>query len=174
MNKHLIEKLDVAKIQIAEAIRLFYAERNIIVIHTVIAAAHQVLVDVGGHNNVYGILKNPNIKNKMEYKEYLKSVNFPYNFFKHADKDPNGKIDIAPLERFTQDFIMDAILMLQGLTKNIPLEAQVYWAWFVSSYPDEFSDCPKDGKIQKMVDINLNKVNFPTLLQFIKVGGFGP
>jgi len=39
------------------------------------------------------------------------------------DRDPEGRINIGPLERFISDFIMDAVVMLQRLTNDIPKEA---------------------------------------------------
>ena len=173
MNEHWINKLDVARVQIAEAIRIFFAERDKIVVHTIIASAHQILADVGQNKDIYGALKNPTGKDKKEYREYLKKINSPYNFFKHADKDTSGKINIAPIDRFTQDFIMDSIVLLQTLSGELPLEAKVYWHWFVCSYPEEFDDCPEGGMVKEMMKSDLHKLDFPTLSQFIEMGGFG-
>jgi hypothetical protein len=46
------------------------------------------------------------------------------NFFKHADKDPQGRLNIEPLGWMTQDILYRAIVLLQGLVNPIPFEAQ--------------------------------------------------
>lgn len=168
MEQHWVDKIEVAKRQIVEAVTLFFESRDIVVIHTVIASTHQVLLDVGKDSSVISVIKNPEGFTREEFRRHVKTVNEPYNFFKHADKDPKGKINIAPLERFTSDFILDAILMFQNINGNLPMEAKVFWAWFVSTYPEEFSNCPKDSEIQKMISLGLNDWDFPVILQFLK------
>ena len=136
-------------------------------IHTVVASAHQILFDLAESKDIKSVVKNTAALRGEELQEYLRSINYPYNFFKHADRDPEGKINIDPLERFTQDFIMDAIVMLQGLCGDIPTEAKVYWYWFVSRYPEEFDNCPDGGVIKKMQEQGLADWDFETIRQFL-------
>jgi hypothetical protein len=166
-----INKIEVAKPQISEAVTLFFESRDIVVIHTIIASAHQVLLDVGKELGVVSVIKNPTGMTREEFRMHVKTINEPYNFFKHADNDPKGKINIAPIDRFTSDFILDAILMLQNISGDLPLEAKAFWGWFVSTYPDEFDDCPEDGAIKNMISMGLNEWDFPTISQFLVFGG---
>lgn len=168
MEQHWINKTDVAQRQIIETVRLFFESRDFVVIHTIIASAHQVLLDVGKELDIVSVIKNPEGLTREEFRNHIKIINEPYNFFKHADKDPYGKINIAPIERFTSDFILDAIIMLQNIDGNLPIEAKVFWGWFVSTYPEEFENCPNDGAIKKMIAMSLNEWDFPTILQFLK------
>jgi len=168
MEQHWINKNDVAKRQIIEAVTLFFESRDFVVIHTIIASAHQILLDVGKEQGIVSAIKNPEGFTREEFRKHIKTINEPYNFFKHADKDPKGKINIASIERFTSDFILDAIIMLQNIDENLPIEAKVFWGWFVSTYREEFEDCPKDGEIKKIIALGLNKWDFPTILQFLK------
>ncbi len=165
---HFIDKLEVARRQICEAIYLFFEERDPVSIHTLIASAHQILFDVGKISNVASAIKATTNLQKPEIQELLKAINYPYNFFKHADKDPDAKINIEPLERLASDFIMDSIVMLQRLANDIPNEAKVFWYWFVSKYPQEFDNLPKDGEIAKMQEQELANCDFPTIVQLIK------
>jgi hypothetical protein len=167
MEAHWVNKTEVVRRQLHEAVRLFFEDRDRVVIHTVIASAHQILFDIGKTKGIRSILKNTEALRGRELQEYLKAVNYPYNFFKHADRDPETKINIGPLERFTSDFIMDAIVMLQQLTGEIPLAAKVFWFWFVSKYPQEFEDCPEDGEIKKMIEQGLAEWDFPRICQFL-------
>ena len=166
MDKILIDKLDVVRRQIKEAVRLFFEKRDRVVIHTIIASAHQILFDIGKSKNVKSVVKNTEALRKPEIQKYLKTINYPYNFFKHADQDPEGQINIAPLERFTSDFIMDAIVMLQQMSADIPTDAKVYWFWFVSKFPQEFDNLPDDGEIAKMQREGLAEWDFQTISHF--------
>ena len=166
MEERWIDKIEVVKRQVKEAIRLFFAERDLVVIHTIIASAHQILFDIGKKRGIESIVKNTSSLNNKEIQKFLKTVNYPYNFFKHADKDPDKKINVGPLERFTSDFIMDAVVMLQRLSNDIPFEAKIFWFWFVSKYPQEFEDCPDYGEIKKMQAENIAEWNFSTITNF--------
>src|SRR5215469_14605803 len=121
MKTEWVDKTDVARRQISAAVRLFFKQYDAIVIHTVIAAAHQVLVDVGMQKGIEGALKSTKRMEDAEMKDFLRGVNYPFNFFKHADRDHAAKINIGPLLEFTQDFIMDAVLMLQMITGSISI-----------------------------------------------------
>ena len=165
-----INKVEVAKRQVSEAVTLFFESRDIVVIHTIIASSHQVLLDVGKESGVISVIKNSEGMTREEFRRHIRTINEPYNFFKHADNDPKGKINIAPIDRYTSDFILDAILMLQNITGDLPLEAKVFWGWFVSTYPDEFDDRPEDGAIKNMISMGLNEWDFPTIRQFLVFG----
>ena len=165
-----IDKVEVAKRQIVETIRLFFESRDPVVIHTIIASAHQVLIDVGKDKGITSAINNTEGLTREEFRQHIQNINTPYNFFKHADNDPDGKLNIAPIERFTSDFILDAILMLQGLSGELPLEAKVFWGWFVGTYPDEFSNCPDGGEIKNMIKMGLAHWDFPTICQFLAFG----
>ena len=167
MEEHWIDKTDVAQRQITEAIRLFFEERDSVVIHTVIASAHQIMFDIGIKKGIKSAVKNTEALKNEELQRHLKAINYPFNFFKHANHDPQKFINIGPLERFTSDFIMDAIIMLQRISGKIPMEAKVFWFWFVSKYPQEFDNCPEDGEIKKMQQQGLADWDFPTISQFL-------
>ena len=168
MEVHWIDKVEIVRRQIREAVRLFFEARDLVLIHAVIASAHQILFDLGNSKGVRSALKNTAAIKREDLQEYLRSINYPYNFFKHADRDSEVKINIGPPERFTSDFVMDAIVMLQQLTGEIPTEAKVFWFWFVSKYPQEFDNCPNGGPLKNMMEKNLASWDFQTICQFLK------
>lgn len=63
---------------------------------------------------------------------------------------------------------MDSILMLQKLNGDIPYEAQIFWHWFVSKYPEEFDNLPEDGEIAKMQELKMSEMSFKKISLFIK------
>lgn len=167
MDTVWIDKLEVARRQIIAAVRLFFEEGDPVAIHTLVAPAHQVLVDIGEEKGVHGAIKSAKMLQGPDAKKYLKSINFAFNFMKHADHDGNEKINIAPLSRLTSDFLMDAILLLQLVSGDIPIEAKVFWTWFVSTYPEEFEDSLPEGPIKKMQQTDIEKWDFKTIRQFL-------
>ncbi len=151
-----IDKIEVARRQIREAVRLFFGARDPVAIHTLIASAHQILGDISDKRGAQSVLKN------------VKRVNYPFNFLKHADRDPGAKINIGPLLRFSGDFIMDAILMLQQIAGDIPIEANIFWTWFVSKYPEQLDNLPDGSEIRKMQQHKLADWDFRRISYFLE------
>ena len=168
MESVRIAKPDVVARQLATAVTFFFQKGDPVVIHTLIAAAHQILVDLGKTHGIGSTVKNTTGLSQSEVQEFLKTINYPFNFFKHADRDSDGQINIGPLLLLTQDFIMDAVIMLQRLTGDIPLEAKIFWHWFVSKYPQEFDNLPEDGAIAKMQQLRMADMSFDEISALIK------
>jgi len=174
METDWIDKVEVVNKQINEAIRLFFDERDPVAIHTLIASAHQILLDLGKVKGVDSQIKNTKSLEKKEVQELIKSINYPYNFFKHADRDHEARINIAPLVELTSDFLMDAIIMLQRISGNIPDEAKIFWTWFVSQNEEEFNNLPEGSEIRRMQELKINEWDFPSISNFIKfIENFG-
>lgn len=168
LETQIVSKVDVVSRQVREAIRLFFEQRDRIVVHTIIASAHQILFDLGKRSAVGSLIKNTPALNEKEVQSFLSRINYPFNFFKHADRDPDRNIDVGPLERLTSDFIMDAVIMLQRIAGSIPMEAKLYWAWFVSFYAEEFDNLPKNGEIAKLQALELGKMPFSDIVAFLR------
>ena len=47
-------------------------------------------------------------------------------------------------------------------------EGKVYWNWFVSYYPEEFDNLPKDGEVARMQEQGIGKWSFEEISAFIK------
>lgn len=168
MESWIVGKLDVVAAQLSEAIRLFFEQRDPVVVHTLVASAHQILFDLGKSRGVGSQIKNSANLDAQEVQEFLRAVNYPYNFFKHADRDPESKIDVGPLFQLTADFLMDGVLMLQKIAGVVPIQARIYWAWFVSYYHEQFANLPPDGEIAKLQKQDLGSKSFNELSAVIK------
>jgi hypothetical protein len=168
MGTEWIDKIGVVERQLSEAIRLFFEERDPVVIYTIVASAHQILFDLARPKGFESAIKNTTALRKDDIQEFLRSINYPYNFFKHSDRDPTSKINITPLKRLTADFIMDAIILMQRLKGTIPFAAKVYWLWFVSKFHEEFEELPEDSEVKKMQKENLAEWDFPTIAKFLQ------
>lgn len=157
-----ITKLQVAERQLREAIRLFFERRDPVTVHTVAAAGHQVLVDIAGRDGVESLLKP-----KAAEASFIRSVNYPTNFFKHADRDAQGRINIRPLADFNAELLMDAVLLFQRYAGTLFLEGKVFWTWFVTKNRELFEgSVPSDGAVQKL-DTGIDPEDFDALRAFL-------
>lgn len=168
-----VSKVEVAQRLLVEAIRLFFDLRDNVAIHTIVAAGHQVLFDLNQNSGFKGVLKNTAGMRTEEVQEHLRNVNYPYNFFKHADRDPDGSINLGPLERYTQDFVMDAVILLQQFAGDLPFEAKVFWMWFVGRYPEEFDNLPESSEIRKLQEVGVAQMEFADIAKFLRMWALG-
>jgi hypothetical protein len=129
-----VTKLEAARIQLAEAIRLHFGQREPIAIHTLAAAAGQVVHDLLAERGKESILRSGQFA-KPEHKKFLIGVlKRPENFFKHADNDPADLLtyhpDLAVMMIFT------ASVDIGQLDEGWPHECRVFMNWFTASYPE--------------------------------------
>jgi hypothetical protein len=152
-------KIDVARRQLSTAIRLFFEQRDPVAVHTLVAASHQILADLGDAAGVLSLLKGSN-----KTAEFIRKMNYAANFFKHADNDPDGRINIEPLGRFTAEFLMDAVVLLQRLTNELPIEGKIFWMWFVKKNRELFEG--SGDAIQQLIDSDVPD-DFSTLVALL-------
>ena len=124
-----VDKIDVATRQIRTAIRLLFEETDPIVVHTIVAATHQVLCDLSRQKGLKSAVKPPG---------YNKKLNIAENFFKHADQDPSGRINVEPLPELTAMLLFDSVVMMQGISNKLPMEAKIYWSWYMVNHEEDF------------------------------------
>jgi len=130
-----ISKLDAAKRQLDSAITFYFRDGDPVSMHTLTAAAHEILMVLGKQENVESIIKGHGLKIiKEEYhKEYLDTINKAGNFFKHGSKDSNQLLDFNP--ETTEIFLFDAIEMYFRLTKELPEDMSIFRVWFTINNP---------------------------------------
>lgn len=128
-----ISKLDAAKRQLETSIRMFLRGEDPVSIHTLAAAAHQVLWDIAKKRNVKSVLKNNSLVRKEFREEFDRMVAKTENFFKHADRDPDCMLDFN--SETTPYFLVDAIDIFQQLDPKPSPIMVVMRVWFVLKYP---------------------------------------
>jgi hypothetical protein len=125
-----ISKLDAARRQLEVAIRLYFSEDDPVSIHTLTAAAHQVISDINKARGGTPLLKDTILQyvrpGKVE--EARRLVNAAANFFKHSDRDAGETLVFKPSQ--TEVLLMDACLKYKELTGEIVPTLGVYQAWF--------------------------------------------
>lgn len=140
MPKIYISKLDAAKRQLDVAINLFFKNGDPVSIHTLTAAAYDVLIGLGKTAKLIDLgVKDVELYVKDEYqKEYLAIVNKAQNFFKHSDKDPKGILEFSP--NSTIFLLLSAVKLYRDLTEEKPNNMIVYTHWCVLMYPNLLKD----------------------------------
>jgi hypothetical protein len=163
----LVAKLEVAERQLRVAIRLFFERRDMIAVHTLAAAARGVLRDLGRRKGFMSIFEEGIINIRPEKQdEFKRLIVKPQNFFKHADKDPDGQLKF--FFEVTQFHLFDATRLLVSLTGHYVPETVTMLGFFVVKYPAlfNFDGMPELQKARELVQ-NLNPNDFDTILNAI-------
>jgi len=135
-----ISKLDAAKRQLETVIRLYFSDCDPVSIHTLTAAAYNVIRDVSDKRHsprmiVKGVLVN-SVKPNYQ-KTFRCMLNEAENFFKHANEDLDATLDFDPEQ--SEILILDACWQYLRLTGEWPPLFGVYQAWYVANRPRYFT-----------------------------------
>jgi hypothetical protein len=135
-----ILKLDAAKRQLDVAINLFFKNGDPVSIHTLTAAAYDILIGLGKIAKIVELgVKDIELYVKEEHqKEYRAILNKAQNFFKHSDKDPKETIEFNPDE--TIFFLLSAVKLYIDLTKEKPNNMIIFIHWCLLMYPNIVKD----------------------------------
>lgn len=147
-----VTKTEAAKSQLKTAIRLFFDDTDPVSVHTLAAAAHGILHDLGpefeedyngvalrGRGSVIKALPVNVPRNK-----FVAFIHKAQNFFKHADRDRNDILELDTV--LTEGYLMDAYQMYFRLVDQSFTEGHVYLGWIAVIHPDWIQEGPwKEG-----------------------------
>ena len=131
-----ITKLDGARRHLHEAIKLFFESRDPLVVHTVAAAAQGTLRDIAkasGADHLSIIHDHPDIPADRR-KDWISAVNAPRNFFKHADRDPQGTLEFHESDNI--DTLLDGVLLYATVSDDHLSAASVFMGWFTTKHAE--------------------------------------
>ena len=135
-----ITKIEAGKPQLETAIRMFFKEEDPVAIHTLAAAAHDVLWGIAKKRGTMSLLKNNPLIAKQHQKEMHGIVSEAKNFFKHGIRDPNAGVEFNP--ETTAYFLIDAIeIYRQVIGQPSPVMISMM-AWFQLKNAHIFSKNP--------------------------------
>jgi hypothetical protein len=141
-----ISKLDAAKRQLETVIRLYFSNGDPVAIHTLTAAAYNVIRDVTARRGVEPMLVKDQLLNyvKLESKQaIMQKINEAENFFKHADRDHESTLDFNP--EASDMLLVDACTQYEKLTGELPPLFLIHRTWFMANHPD-FFNFPEESK----------------------------
>jgi hypothetical protein len=152
-----ISKLDAARRQIETAVVLYFNERDPVSIHTLTAAAYNVLLSLG--DGEVPMMKN-SLKNHVKegkIKNAIALINKAENFFKHADRDPDDILDFDP--KYTEFLLWECCSAYRKLTNDNPDKMISYNIWFKANNHDLFIYTPEEEENVEKVNASLLTAN---------------
>ncbi|MBS0385449.1 MAG: hypothetical protein JSS00_08875 [Proteobacteria bacterium] len=131
-----ITKLEGARRHLDEAIKLFFEDRDPLVVHTVVAAAQGTLRDIAkatGTAHLSILHDHPNIPAENRT-DWINRLNRPRNFFKHADKDHDAILEFDIKDNI--DTLLDSVLLYWAVHSEPLSSANVFMGWFTTKHPE--------------------------------------
>jgi hypothetical protein len=145
-----LTKLDAAGRQLRQAIVLFLQDQDTVSVHTLAAAALQILTDIGKNAGVTSMVRNPELIRPEMRRYFVDQMNAAQNFFKHADRDAEANFEFYPAA--TPFFIIDAVVMYRQLTGESQPAEKAYEVWFALNYPDVLVDGAYKDYAKKLIE----------------------
>ncbi len=132
-----ISKLNAARRQLDVAIKLWFADEDEVSVHTLAAAAHQIIHDINQKKGGRELLFD-SIVIKDEYRsEFIAFIKRDMNFFKHADQDPEGITEFVPMGSLM--FLLCSAAGLQQLGESLNDVEDIFLLWLAIHRPNWIS-----------------------------------
>lgn len=135
-----LTKLEVARRQLSVAIRLFFDDRDCVSVFTLATNAWEIVDVLCKSQNIASL--SVETEGRLPEGKSLKHdfVNKPFrNFFKHADRDPDGKVS-GFSDRENDHILMLATEDLLRLENIQLLECQIFQAWYLATNEERISN----------------------------------
>lgn len=139
-----ISKLDAAKRQLETVIRMYFNSGDPVSLHTLTAAAYNVVRDINEKRGGNPMLMKERIFEfvKSEQQKLLRDkINEAENFFKHADRDHDVTLEFHPAS--TEFLILDACSKYIELSGEFPPLFQIFNGWMMITHQEIFT-LPED------------------------------
>ncbi len=135
-----VSKLDAAKRQLEFSIKLFFMYGDVVIIHALASAGHEVLWRLCKKQGIKSILKDEFMEmiKPTKKKEVKKMINEAQNFFKHAGNDSDQQLKF--FFNSTQYTIFDACLMYKQYTNENNALMHIFLMWFYINNPEILVD----------------------------------
>src|SRR6266850_4019631 len=132
-----LSKLDVALRQLETAVTLYFHHADPVSIHTLTAAAYNVLRNIKNHRSEdFTMFKDAQQIYPEMRKEFRNLLNEAENFFKRADRDPEGTFAFAP--DLSDVLLIDACEAYGRLTGERRPLLTLYMTWFRIRHPQYY------------------------------------
>ncbi len=144
IQKMTVTKLEAAQRQLRTAIRLWFNDGDPVSIHTLLAAAHEIIHRLYRNKGLSGLLFNSK-RIKDEFRaEWARKIKEAPNFFKHATHEPaQATLEFRPGVNGTLPIFM--IQALRDMGEPLGMEEMAYTRWKWVTEPELFhleSGCP--------------------------------
>ncbi|MGY2806392.1 hypothetical protein [Bradyrhizobium sp. USDA 4506] len=112
--------------------------------HVVIMAAEEIFRTWYVKKNVYWPYDYRILIKDEHHSVWLQMIREKYNFFKHADRDIDGAIDVEPEELHTANQLMGILIAgYNEVFSSLTPTMKCFSSWFIAKFPDLLkSDLP--------------------------------
>lgn len=128
-----IAKIDAARRQLETAIELYFQGGDVVSVHTLAAAAREILADLCEHREVEPFFSQERMLKELvkpEFRDMLyKALHKAENFFKHADRDPDKLLAFNPKQ--SEFIILECVETYVELTKEFPALILAFRTWWM-------------------------------------------
>ena len=138
MSDKLISKIEAATRQLDTAISLWFTNSDIISIHTLACSAYQIIHDINKKKGHRDLLYDSHVVKDEYRREMVNLLKKDYNFFKHAEKDPDGSIEFD--ESSTEVFILFSIFGLELLEIRHSDIREAFIIWDAINNPERLTE----------------------------------
>jgi hypothetical protein len=132
-NAHNLSKLECARRQLREGIKLYFQKRDAVSICTLVAAAHQILHDLTKHQPGIDSIKNSPLISETLRADRKAAINAAPNFFKHADRDHDATFTLNSLQ--IEMLLLDGILLFEALSRTTFPDGRVLLGYLFLKHP---------------------------------------
>jgi hypothetical protein len=133
-QKFLILKFDAGRRQLKMAIRLWFQDDDPVSIHTLAAAAYEILHNLSRLKGGTDLLFDSKAIREDYRKDFIKRIKSTSQFFKHADRDPDGTAELSTLD--TEVLLIYSMIALSRMGKKLSMEENAMLLWLSFSNPE--------------------------------------
>lgn len=132
----ILTKLEGASRQLDTAIRLFFSDGDTVSIHTLAAAAANIFADIAEHRKA-GVSWRTRVRDDsgLSTKDLKEVLHAEWNFFKHADRNPDTALQFNEL--MSEDLMFMAVLECGDL-QFTTCAMQAFQIWYIAAHPEHF------------------------------------
>ena len=144
----VIDKFDVARRQLESAVTMFFDKRDVVSLHTLISAAHVIVHDLAKQQGIHVSIKDSQLIQPEKRKEFIKDINRPQNFFKHARQDGGTKLVFR--YRVSQLYLFDAVRLFVLIGGSVTYTLKIFLMYFQLRYPSLLCFWPAEEDLRRI------------------------
>ena len=150
LKKIPVTKLDAVRRQLETGVILWFHDGDPVSIHTLIAAAYQILYNLNQKRGGSPMMKNGKNIRPEYLREWHRVLAKWENFFKHADRDPLETLLFPP--QVTRTFMLDAIEKYHELAHEQRPLFRLFTSYLAANEPrlfkkESLENFPNDDKL---------------------------
>jgi hypothetical protein len=149
-----ISRMDAARRQIETAVRLHFEKADAVSFHTLVCTAHRLISKLGQSTTPV---------------ELVEAAEPAAEFLGSKGDKGTGHLNIEPLPELTQDLLFYSVLNLQAAAGDIPFQAKIYWAWFMHTHSERFTNVGPEASAIMANTEQLRSMSFYDIRQMLRL-----